>query len=1765
MGLKIVAPEHLRNCFVGIYDIKASDAGVSQIQRRVLERLAIARSNGITQSELAKEFGIKGNNFFYILRNLECRGLIVRHSTVLWTVEASGGRESKNSSAVTTNMLYLHRYAKHLGRQQRLEITKEGKIPVVDENGNFDSVEVDGIGAERAKEDVHVKDYLPALKAICEKLELADDKVLVVADIKRDLGYKYTSGHRAWRSILHRLKDACVVEEFCAKVNKKEVSCLRLLKSFSPKNFEPRTSQNGDDDVSAEHFGKRGQITDQLLELPIEHQIYDMIDAEGSKGLTITEVCRRLGLNNKRYYTRLLNMFSRFGMHLEAENHNKGVAYRVWTPGNFNNETSTAFYKPEKASPPNDTLKASAGDSNVWTSEVDVGDDKLQDNATEQEPPRGSLTDFSIENAADVSNAAPVESSSLALSTPHRRKSYQKYPCLTLTAASARREQWILKMLQEKKFIIRSELRRELDSLEKDKQTMTDRKTLHRVLNKLQQEGHCKCISVSAPVVTNCGRSRITEVILQASLDVTPELLGQIHERLRSFEMEIRNQGLSRLKKDQSVPILDGVQRILKNANSDVQAENSEAMRANGFVLAKMVRTKLLHIYLWNYLTGSPGWSDALSSGKHGYDLKNPHSTCKLFSLDMAIKAMPFELFLQVVGSAQKFEDMVEKCRRGLYLSDLPDDEYKRMMNTRAIGRLSWIVDVLRRLKLIRLVRDGQPEDNLTDVSHATLTYAMEVKPYIEEPVSVNAPSGGGFSFDLRPQIRHDFVLSRKEAVDAYWNTLEYSYSAADSRAALLAFPGSTVHEVFNFRSWASARVMTADQRAELRKRLTNVDPNEKITFKECKEVAKDLNLTLEQVLRVYYDKRQRRPRSEEVLDVLGKDFESHEKRAPSSRKRKKSSGGRLSTSITDGEPLNRKMCRSSDANHQFTEEQNLSSTSLGEHDGLLEPSQYESTGKATIEAESSHERDHHSLIHDCALLRMNSKRNKRFAWTENAERKLVVLYARQRAILGAKFHRIEWSSLKDLPAPPDTCKRRMAVLNSDLTFRKAMMRLCNVLGEKYAKHLDKLQSKPTSCGDSSIIARNSVFGKSCNSNTADGIGHNDELCIEEQWDNFDDENVKSALENVLRFKTKKISGSVAERANLNINAKEIDRLETSMEIDNHACGNNVHGGNSSSRRLSRKYMKLLNEGLSIGRTHESLAVSTAVELFKLIFLSTSSSPDAPNLLARTLRRYSEHDLFASFNYLREKKIMIGGTVGSPFVLSHQFLHSISSSPFPINTGKRAAKFARWVHEKEKDLIEEGMDLTTDLQCGDIFQICALVLSGEFSVSPCLPDEGVGEPEDSRIVKRKVDRNKVLKRDKAKKRKLSATEVEISNRREKGFPGIRLSLSRARISKIDALEMFKDGRINNDIGEDDQNNTYASLISIDNPFSSDLVHGEEMSIGGSSIPKTIAGTKSEWESMTSYAERLMSLSANQLVNPFHPELFKNIHSAIQKAGDQGLTMEEITQIMNTQGKDVPELVVQALEAFGRSVKVNSYDYVRVVDSLYRSKYFLTSTATFSQHVEVTLTTDSKTGNDHLNNQPDQHEDANHQQHDEDTNIGVSNDLQPDNDGMHKITILNLPKDVSPPSNEVPPVKDIEGCDQVKDTSKGINQESKASEFHPGDFELCKPILPWVNGDGTINKIVYKGLQRRVLGLLMQNPGMLEDTIIKRMSALNPQNCRELLKVMILDNDIIVRKMSESTSGDPPSILRSLLRSNFQRSKLICRKHFFANPMSTTLL
>lgn len=239
-----------------------------------------------------------------------------------------------------------------------------------------------------------------------------------------------------------------------------------------------------------------------------------------------------------------------------------------------------------------------------------------------------------------------------------------------------------------------------------------------------------------------------------------------------------------------------------------------------------------------------------------------------------------------------------------------------------------------------------------------------------------------------------------------------------------------------------------------------------------------------------------------------------------------------------------------------------------------------------------------------------------------------------------------------------------------------------------------------------------------------------------------------------------------------------------------------------------------------------------------------------------------------------------------------------------MNTGRRAANFSCWLQERETDLMEEGIDLPEDLQCGDIFRLCALVFSGELSITPCLPEEGVGEAEATRTSKRKHDSSEIYGDDTPKKSRTSlAGEGEIISRREKGFPGIKLHLHCATISRTHVIERYKDEDINFvTLGKSTPINPHSLEVECNTSHSDVADHAREILDSRTTILPAYDVSKSPWEAMTSYSEYLISSRSYQEKSlSIHPEVFKTLYSAIQKSGDQGLSMKEISKVLNMHG------------------------------------------------------------------------------------------------------------------------------------------------------------------------------------------------------------------------------------------------------------------------
>lgn len=75
------------------------------------------------------------------------------------------------------------------------------------------------------------------------------------------------------------------------------------------------------------------------------------------------------------------------------------------------------------------------------------------------------------------------------------------------------------------------------------------------------------------------------------------------------------------------------------------------------------------------------------------------------------------------------------------------------------------------------------------------------------------------------------------------------------------------------------------------------------------------------------------------------------------------------------------------------------------------------------------------------------------------------------------------------------------------------------MLADRYAKYLEKFQNSSSNCVDGRLLVREPMMGGEHKQNLSDCFGRNQQLESDECWDNFDDCNIKMALDDVLRYK----------------------------------------------------------------------------------------------------------------------------------------------------------------------------------------------------------------------------------------------------------------------------------------------------------------------------------------------------------------------------------------------------------------------------------------------------------------------------------------------------------------------------------------------------------------------------------------------------------------------------------------------------------------------
>ena len=299
------------------------------------------------------------------------------------------------------------------------------------------------------------------------------------------------------------------------------------------------------------------------------------------------------------------------------------------------------------------------------------------------------------------------------------------------------------------------------------------------------------------------------------------------------------------------------------------------------------------------------------------------------------------------------------------------------------------------------------------------------------------------------------------------------------------------------------------------------------------------------------------------------------------------------------------------------------------------------------------------------------------------SSRVLVECYTRQRAILGARYNRVEWSSISGLPAPADTCRRRIVSLKMIPTVRKAMMAVCNLLGTRYTKHL-RLHA------DHGQSSHNDLWNTMAEESLERAVSDSKVY----SWDDFEDPILSAAINDIMRRKnvvrstsskksietssvrlkssqfgrqqfaasadhdrinTSDVKSSVPATSSDNYTAEHIPEnvLQTSDEVVPGKCINtrslpNLKSATSARARPNRfnvrKKMQrpiMLKDFGSGERVQNSVGAAVAVELIKLVFLNSAVESEVSQVLVDALRRCKEADIFTAFRFLKDQALVV--------------------------------------------------------------------------------------------------------------------------------------------------------------------------------------------------------------------------------------------------------------------------------------------------------------------------------------------------------------------------------------------------------------------------------------------------------------------------------------------------------------------------------------------
>ncbi|KAI9095507.1 hypothetical protein DFS34DRAFT_595054 [Phlyctochytrium arcticum] len=410
-----------------------------------------------------------------------------------------------------------------------------------------------------------------------------------------------------------------------------------------------------------------------------------------------------------------------------------------------------------------------------------------------------------------------------------------------------------------------------------------DRRTLTRTAAALQNDGLLQILTVSIPHIN--GEPTTRRLLLDPSLDpkdpAVSAYVNMIADRVTlsgALGQQTRGVGLRDIPSRTAVD----VQRTKGPGATTERALDDRSRRDHtdfwlttaqqfGFVSAKMVRARLLHKWLYEFVE-----NNTRAAARSQEMVDSPREMGWIFHTAMLFKDFTFDMYLKLIGQTSTTDAMEEHLNderlRSLQIAELPLSIRISILGGRFRRQLKHLLDILETLHLVRPSSAERNSDDTTEITPDPFPLSY----HLEQDVPLN-----DWTISAAPQLRV-FNLNSLAVVDQYWSQLEYVCTRKSKRAhafgestsldqpsrgALLRKEKLVLADLSNNRNWHSAYLYSKHQRRVLNAALEKQNEMDvEIDENSRQQLARELHLPLLQVVDFLKKRRQSKVEKSKLL-----------------------------------------------------------------------------------------------------------------------------------------------------------------------------------------------------------------------------------------------------------------------------------------------------------------------------------------------------------------------------------------------------------------------------------------------------------------------------------------------------------------------------------------------------------------------------------------------------------------------------------------------------------------------------------------------------------------------------------------------------------------------------------------------------------------------------------------------------------------------------------------------------------------------------------